>query len=122
MEVKSYKDLIVWQKTMGLVAFVYEITRNFPKEELYGLVSQMRRCAISILSNIAEGRGKQSSKEFVRFLDIAYGSASELETQVLISQRIGYLDQSIVESICSKITEISKMLHSMKVSVTEKAA
>jgi len=77
-EIKSYKDLVVWQKSMNLVVDIYKITENFPREEVFGLTSQMRRCAISIPSNIAEGRGRGTRKDFAQFLRIALGSADEL--------------------------------------------
>jgi len=77
--IHSYKDLIVWQRATGLAVLIYEITEMFPNNELYGLVSQMRRCAISIISNIAEGRRRGSRKDFHQFLTIAYGSGAELE-------------------------------------------
>ncbi|MFA6183761.1 MAG: four helix bundle protein [Parcubacteria group bacterium] len=80
----SYRDLIVWQKAMELVTEIYKLTDKFPKEEIYGIVSQMRRCAISIPSNIAEGRRRDGKKDFRRFLIIAYGSGAELETQIEI--------------------------------------
>ena len=90
-EVKSYQDLIVWQKAMDLVTEIYRITKNFPKEEIYGLTNQMRRAAISIPSNIAEGHARKSRAEYIRFLSIAQGSRAELETQILIAVRLGYL-------------------------------
>jgi four helix bundle protein len=80
----SYKDLIVWQRAMELVVEIYKLTDKFPKEEIYGIISQMRRCAISIPSNIAEGRRRDGKKDFRRFLIIAYGSGAELETQIEI--------------------------------------
>lgn len=85
---KSYKDLIVWQKAMSLVTEVYKLTVNFPKTEIYGLTSQIRRCSVSIPSNIAEGRARKSSLEYRRFLIIAYGSGAELETQIEITKNI----------------------------------
>lgn len=90
---QSHKDLTVWQKAMDLVEDIYRITRDFPDEERFGLVQQMRRCAVSIPSNIAEGAGRSSSREFLRFLSIAIGSLAELETQVEIAKRIGYLSE-----------------------------
>lgn len=89
----KHQDLEVWNKSMELVTNVYLITKNFPKEELYGLVSQMRRCAVSIPSNIAEGCSRFSDKETLNFLSVALGSISELETQLIISKNIGYIDE-----------------------------
>ncbi|MBX0311135.1 MAG: four helix bundle protein [Sulfurihydrogenibium sp.] len=97
---RTHKDLNVWKNSMDLAEKIYKITNDFPKEELYGLVSQMRRCAISIPSNIAEGFARNSTKELIQFLYIASGSISELETQLLLSQRLGYLkDISVLEDL-----------------------
>ncbi len=89
---KPHKKLIAWQKTLDLVVLIYRITENFPKQETYGLVSQMRRAAISAPSNIAEGAANRSKQQFVNFLGIALGSLNELNTQVEIAYRINYLD------------------------------
>uniref|UniRef100_A0A7C4R546 Four helix bundle protein n=1 Tax=candidate division CPR3 bacterium TaxID=2268181 RepID=A0A7C4R546_UNCC3 len=88
----SYKDLIVWRKAMDLVVEVYKITEGFPKTEIYGIISQMRRCSVSIPSNIAEGRRRSSEKDFKNFLIIAYSSGAELETQIEISKRLSFID------------------------------
>jgi four helix bundle protein len=87
----SYRDLIVWQKAMDLTKQVYQLTKSFPQEEIYGLTSQIRRCSISIPSNIVEGRGKNSDKEFIRFLYIALGSIYELQTQLELAQAFQYI-------------------------------
>ncbi len=111
--INSYSDLIVWQKSIDLVVAVYKLTENFPKEEIFGLVSQMRRAAVSIPSNIAEGRFRGSKKEFVQFLRIAYSSGSELETQIIISKKLSKtmkLDYTVCDSL---ILEVMKMLNSM---------
>ena len=107
---KSHKDLIVWQKSMLLVKRLYEITRTFPKEELFGLTSQMRRAAVSIPSNIAEGYGRLYDKDTVRFLSTVLGSAAELETQLLISEQIGLLAQSELDELLTLNMEIIRML------------
>ena len=91
-KIKSYRELIIWQKSIQLVTNVYKLTRSFPKEELFGLTSQMRRCAISIPSNIAEGFGRNSQGDFKRFLNIALGSTYELQTQIEISFNLEYLN------------------------------
>ena len=109
----SHKDLKVWQKSMELVVDVYKSTRLFPKEETFGMVSQMRRSAISIPSNIAEGYGRLYDKETIKFLSIALGSASELETQILISIDLGYISVEESEHIKGKIEEIIRMLSSL---------
>ena len=91
MTVKSYRQLIVWQKAMELVKYIYDLTKKFPKEELYGLTSQIRRAAVSVPSNIAEGQGRDSTKEFLHHLSIAYGSLMETETQGLIAEMQCYI-------------------------------
>jgi len=106
--VKGHRDLDVWKKSMDLVEDLYKITKDFPKEELYSLTSQLRRSVISIPSNIAEGAARNSKKEFIQFLHIALGSTAELETQLLISERLGYLKES--SEYLNKLNEIKKML------------
>jgi four helix bundle protein len=91
--VQSYRDLVAWNKAMELVTEIYRVTRNFPKEELFGLMSQLRRAAVSIPSNIAEGKGRLSKGEFRQFLGNARGSLAEVETQILIAQNLSYLDE-----------------------------
>ena len=107
---KTHKDLKVWKKSLDLVENVYVSTKSFPKEEVYGLTSQIRRAAISIPSNIAEGAARNSKKEFVQFLYVALGSISELETQHIIAERLGYIKSDIISG---QIEEISKMLTSL---------
>jgi|SRR3972149_11242932 len=111
--INSYKDLIVWQKAFKLSLDVYEVTKKFPKEEVYGLTSQMRRCAISIPSNIAEGYARHRRLEYIQFLQIAFASGAELETQLLISKEIGYVTQKDFESLSPQLDEVMKMLNSL---------
>ena len=111
MKTKSFKDLIVWKKSYKLVSEVYKLTRAFPKDEMYGLSQQMRRSAVSIPSNIAEGYGRQFNKEYKQFLSIAYGSRCELETQYLLSVDLGYTEKN--EVIEGLIEETGKMLYRM---------
>ncbi len=92
----KFKELIVWQKSRLLVKQIYEMTANFPDEEKYGLISQIRRASISIPSNIAEGCGKNSDKEFIRFLEIANSSCYEIETQIIISQDLGFMNKILI--------------------------
>ena len=113
MSVQSYKDLVVWQKSMDLVEVMYQMTRTFPKEEVYGLTNQLRRAAVSIPSNIAEGHARSSTAEFVRFLSIARGSLAEVETQLLITQRLGYLSNDQLAPILSLQIEINKMTNGL---------
>ena len=115
MQVKSYKDLIVWRKAMDLVALVYQATKQFPKEELYGLTNQVRRAVVSIPSNIAVGQARQSSAEFKNFLSIARGSLAEVETQLLIAMRLNYLTQEQLTSIMAVHQEVSKMIPALMV-------
>lgn len=110
MVVTHYKDLIVWQKAMDLVCLIYEITKAFPKEELYGLTSQIRRAAVSVPSNIAEGQGRKSTAEFRHFLSIARGSLAEVETQLIIAVRLNYLGKSQFQEIMDIHEEVSKMV------------
>lgn len=109
----DYKDLLVWQKAMDLVAVTYQLVKLLPKEEQYDLASQMRRAAVSVPSNIAEGQGRKSDREFLRFLSIARGSRAELETQLLLSVRLGYLSAKQVAPALSLCAEIGKMLFSL---------
>ena len=113
MEIKSYRDLIVWQKAMELVTEVYAITKEFPKEELYALTSQIRRSAVSVPSNIAEGYGRNSTQDYTRFLQIACGSLYELQTQLEISVNLKYMEEEKSEDIFITVNEIERMLNSM---------
>lgn len=107
----SYKDLIVYQKAIELCVEIYKITGNFPRSEIYGLTSQIRRCIVSVPSNIAEGQKRGTKKEYIQFLRIAYGSGAELETQLLIGLRIGYIDQTEFNRLNNLLEEIMKMLN-----------
>jgi four helix bundle protein len=109
----TYRDLLVWQKGVALVVLVYKETSKCPKEEVFGLTSQMRRCAVSIPSNIAEGKMRESQKEFKRFLYIAYGSGAELETQIEIAKKLSYMQNSSYNQIEQNLSEIMKMLNVM---------
>src|SRR6266404_2204441 len=120
--VKSYSDLIAWQKAMDLVEEVYKITKGFPKEELYGLVSQMRRAAISVPSNIAEGHSRNGSREFVHHLSIAHGSLSEVETQVEIGRRLGYVTEEQQTRFLQMASETGRIINGLMSSVEKYAA
>ncbi|HCS87754.1 MAG TPA: four helix bundle protein [Bacteroidales bacterium] len=106
----SYSQLLVWQKAMDVTAVVYRLVRQLPKEELYALSDQMRRCAVSIPSNIAEGHTRHSVSEYTHFISIAQGSRAELETQLLLCVRVGYLSSADIEQAMSMLEEIGKML------------
>jgi len=103
----NHKNLVVWEKSIELAEEIYKITREFPKEELYGIVSQIRRAAVSVSANIAEGAARNSNKEYIQFLYIALGSLSELETELIISKRVGYLKN---EEIFKILIDIKKLL------------
>lgn len=110
MALTSYKNLIVWQKSFDLCIKIYEITKHFPREELFNLTSQMRRASLSVPSNIAEGYNRNSTKEYIRFLNIAYGSLSELETQFLIAEKLAYISEA---KMLDSIEQIKKMIYSI---------
>lgn len=118
--IESYRDLKVWQQAMDLAVEMYETTKSFPKEELYGLTSQIRRCATSIPANIAEGWGRQSSGDYVRFLRIAQGSLKEIETHCILANRIGILPTESLERTEIQTTAIGKMLFSLIRSINKK--
>jgi len=107
----SYRDLIVWQKSMQLVKDIYEITKNFPQEEKFGLTSQIKRAAVSIPSNIAEGRGRETNKDFIYFLRIALGSLYELQTQIELSYELGFINN--VTTMNQISLEIEKMINAL---------
>jgi four helix bundle protein len=111
--IRSYKDLIVWQRAVDFSVKVYRVTKKFPREELYGLTSQIRRSAVSIPSNIAEGQVRSSDAAFANHLEIALGSAAELETQLTIALKVTYLQPLEYENTVSELTEIVRMLYGL---------
>jgi four helix bundle protein len=115
---KNYQDLVAWQKAMDLVELVYTSTRSWPREEIYGLTSQVRRAAVSIPSNIAEGQGRTSTKEFMHHLSMAYGSLREVETQVLIAKRLGYLPGDIIERLLANTGEVGRLINGLSRSLS----
>lgn len=110
----EYRKLKVWQKSIDLSVIIYNITGHFPKDEIYALVSQLKRVAVSIPSNIAEGSGRNTDKEFVQFLFIAYGSSCELDTQIELSKRLNFISEQEFNSITSEINEIQKMIFKLR--------
>ena len=114
---KDFKNLKIWQKGISLVVEIYKTTKNFPNEEIYGLTSQMRRSAISIPSNIAEGSGRGSDKDFNRFLDVALGSSFELETQIIIAHELEFLSEQDFSDLTTKIQEEQKMITGLQKSL-----
>src|SRR3990167_9579649 len=113
MKLQSYKELIVWQKSVELVEAIYQLTSSFPKDELFGIISQIRRASVSIPSNIAEGYGRRSHKEYKQFYSISYGSALELETQLLISKRLELASNDKFPKSESLLNKVIRMLYVM---------
>ena len=118
--VRSYQDLIAWQKAMDLVTEIYEVSHKFPREEIFALTSQLRRAAVSIHSNIAEGQGRSSRKEFLYFLGNAKGSLSEVETQVLIARKLDYIDDEVSNSLLNLSAEVGRILNGLLASLRNK--
>jgi len=118
--VKSYRDLLIWQKGIQLTVLIYQLSKTFPREEIYGLTSQMRRCAVSIPSNIAEGAGRLNTPEYKQFLGIARGSSFELQTQLVISKELGFGDLekiAVADGLCN---EVGKMIFGAICALNEK--
>ena len=109
-QIKSFRDLVVWQKAMDLVELVYAITKQFPSDERYALTSQIKRASVSVPSNIAEGYGRHSTADYIRFLQIALGSLNELQTQLELAIRLEFFEKSSVESADRLCLEVEKML------------
>ncbi len=114
---RSYRELIAWQKSVELVTQIYSITKEFPRDEIYGLTSQLRRSAVSVPSNIAEGQGRATKGEFIQFLGHARGSLFELETQIVIAEKLGYITPETESQIASKITEVARILNGLLTSL-----
>lgn len=116
---RSYKDLLAWQKSMDLVTAIYRTTAGFPKEEQFGLTSQLRRAAVSIPSNIAEGQGRLSQNEFRYFLGQSRGSLMEVETQLQISHNLGYVERQRLDHLLNDCAEVGRILNGLIASVTK---
>lgn len=112
--IKSYRDLRVWQDAMELTQMIYEVTSSFPKDEVFGLTNQLRRAAVSIPSNIAEGHARESTKEYLQFISVARGSLAELETQCLIAQRCGYSYQTQWTRMFEQMDKLGKQLSALR--------
>lgn len=110
----KFKELKVWQKSVELATDIYQVTNTYPNEEKFGLISQMRRCIVSVASNIAEGAGRNTKKDFSNFLSIAYGSCCELNTQLIISYNLNYIIEDKLKELEACIEEIQKMIFSLK--------
>jgi len=109
-KIKNFKDLKIWQESIELVEEIYEITKEFPREELYGIVNQIRRSAVSLPSNIAEGFMRYHNKEFKQFLFIALASSAEIETQLIISKKLGYLAKQKLDELSESIDKLNRMM------------
>ena len=118
--VYSYEDLSVWKKSMNLAEKIYELTKFMPKEEVYGLTAQMRRAAVSIPSNIAEGQQRTSTREFLRFLSIARGSNAELQTQLVLACKLGYFQSEQIRETMNLTREVSKMINALMISLNKR--
>jgi four helix bundle protein len=116
---RSYKDLVAWQKAMDLVTATYRATKKFPRHEVFGLTSQTRRAAVSIPSNIAEGQGRLSGKEFRHFLGQARGSLLELETQLQVAENLGYLEAQETKDVMESCAEVGRILNGLLASVSK---
>jgi four helix bundle protein len=119
--VKHYKELNVWQKAMEVVNDIYKLTASFPKDEVYGLTSQIRRAAVSIPSNIAEGAARDTTKDFLRFISITQGSLAELETQILIANNQDFVSEGDIFPLVRKMSDIGKMLNGLQKSLNDKS-
>jgi four helix bundle protein len=120
VEIRSFKDLKVWQTSVDLAVAIYGVTKAFPREELYGLTSQLRRCSASVAANIAEGHGRESTGSFVQFLRVAQGSLKELETHLIIAERVGLLPVKDHEALSSQCGEIGRMIRALVRKLQEK--
>ena len=118
--IKSYRDLKVWQKAMDLVVQCYKLSQCFPDSERYGLVSQLRRAAVSIPANVAEGWGRNSTKDYIRFVSVAFGSLTEVETHLQIAERLGYINAEQAGRLLEQTSEVSKMLVALRKSLEER--
>ena len=114
----SFKDLIVWQRSIDLVEKVYKITKKFPEEERFGLISQIRRACVSVSSNIAEGNGRRTRKDYIQFLHIALGSLAELETQLVIAKRLSYVENLPYNGVIEELVVVRKILIGLISSLT----
>jgi four helix bundle protein len=120
--IRSYRDLRVWQRGMDLVEAIYVITQSFPKQEIYGLTSQVRRAAVSIPANIAEGHSREHTKEFRNFLSMAQGSISELETELEIATRLGYLPAEQFSQLMAQVAGLAKQVRALREALAKRIA
>ena len=118
--IKSYRDLIVWQEARQLVKRVHQITRQFPQEELYCLTKELKRTAISVPSNIAEGHSRRGIKDYISFVSIAIGSLAELDTQMVLAYDFGYIDETTEQSFYADVTKLQRQLHALRNSLKKR--
>ncbi len=118
-KVRTHRDLDVWRKSIDLVTLIYKYTADYPKDEMYGLTSQIRRCAVSIPSNIAEGSARTTKKDFSHFLAIALGSVAELETQLIISKNLNYLPETVLNELMPELISIRRMTLGLRKSINK---
>lgn len=121
MDIQSYRDLEVWQKSMDMVVDCYHITKNFPKYETFGLASQWQRAAVSVPTNVAEGRARQHTREFIQHISIAYGSLAELETLIQIATRLEYIVPKEAEKLLERTSSIGRMLNGLRRALDKKS-
>lgn len=119
--INSFRDLRVWQMGMNLVEIIYQVTQSFPKQEIYGLANQMRRAAVSIPSNIAEGHAREHLKEYLQHISIAQGSLAELQTQIEIAMRLNYISESLVNELFDNTALLAKQLYSLRNALVSKS-
>jgi len=120
MGVRHYSDLVAWQKAMDLVVRVYEVTEEFPPRERFGLTNQLRRAVVSVPSNIAEGQSRHATRDFLRCLSIAYGSLQEVETQLIIARRLGYLEEEFRSRLFDLTGEVARLINGLMNSLSRK--
>jgi four helix bundle protein len=120
MALMHYRELIAWQKAMDLVVLIYKTTAGFPKEELFGLTIQIRRAAVSVPSNIAEGQGRNTTRDFIHFLGMAKGSLQELQTQLIVAHRLNYLSDVTKSELLDLSCEVARLIHGLMNSLKEK--
>jgi four helix bundle protein len=120
MGVRKYTELIAWQRAIDLVVVVYKFTDQFPRHELYGLAGQLRRGVVSVPSNIAEGQSRRSVREFLHYLEIAYGSINEVETQLIIAERLGYIRRDVLEETLEQTAEVGRLINGLANSIGRK--
>jgi four helix bundle protein len=118
--IQSHRDLIVWQKAVQLIVECYRVTKQFPADERFGLTQQLRRAAVSVAANIAEGKGRGATQDFCRFLAIANGSLTELDTHFFVARELGYIKTDAVKDVDSKIEEVGRMLTALRKSLLRK--